>query len=442
MGDINYREMEKKYVYGTWRYENTWNPVVLVEGEGVYVKDIEGKQYLDFSSQLMCSNLGHGNKAVIDAIKKQAETLAYVAPGFATKPAALLGKRLNEITSEGLVKSFITIGGSEANEAAIKIARLYSRKSKFISRYRSYHGATSGAIALTGDPRTHHAVGMGGVARAPDCYCYRCPFGKEYPGCGIQCAEYIDEIIRMEGSYSVAGVVLEPIVGSNGILVPPDEYMPRIREICNEHEVLLIDDEVMTGFGRTGKLFCMEHWDVEPDIMTIAKGLTGAYIPLGATMTTQKIADHFDEPGNLFSHGQTYAMHPLGCAAALAAIQEYEDKKIVENAAKMGKVLGKRLEELKEDHKSIGDVRGKGLFWGVELVKKRETKEPFVTRDGKFLPSMLKKISAELMGQGMYLLNIINTFIVAPPLIVNEEEIDKGIQKLDEALIIADKEAS
>jgi taurine--2-oxoglutarate transaminase len=434
------RDMEKKYVYGTWRYENTWNPVILESGEGCYVKDLDGKKYFDFSSQLMCSNLGHGNQAVKTAIMEQAKKLCYAAPGFGTEAAAYLGKLLAEITPEPLCKSFLTIGGAEANEAALQIARLYTGRGKFISRYRSYHGASSGAIALTGDPRTHNAVGMAGVVRAPDCYCFRCPFGLEYPGCGLQCAEYVDEIIKMERPSTIAGVVIEPIVGSNGILVPTDEYIPRLREICDDNDVLLIDDEVMAGFGRTGKLFCIEHWDVVPDIMSVAKGLSGSYLPVGATITSRKIADHFDMPENLFSHGQTYAMHPMCCASAVAAIKEYDKLKLVENAAKMGKHLGKRLGELKETHKSVGDVRGKGLFWGVELVKNQKTKEPFVRRKDKFDPTILKKISAAALGRGVYIVNVINTFIIAPPLIVSEKKIDLAIKVFDDVLQIADKE--
>ena len=435
-------ELEKKYVFGTWTYEYAWNPLLIEEAEGCYFSDVKGKRYLDFSSQLMCSNLGHKRPNVIKAMSEQANKLCYIQPSFATKPAAKLGEKLAEITPGDLCKSFFSLGGAEANEAAIKIARFYTGKTKLISRYRSYHGATSGAIALTGDPRTHYAIGMPGIVRAPDCYCYRCPLGKEYPGCGISCVEYIDEIIRMEGEHSVAGVVVEPIVGSNGILVPPDEYMPRLREICDEREVLLIDDEVMTGFGRTGKWFCMEHWDVVPDIMSMAKGLTGAFIPLGATIARKKIADFFDQEGNLFCHGHTYAMHPLCCAVALAAIQEYIDDNLIENANKMGAVLGKRLNELKEKHASVGDVRGKGLFWGVELVKNKETKEPFVTRSEKFNPNMLKKVSTAALEKGVYIVNVINTLIVAPPLIVEEEQIDHGIRVLDEALKIADKEST
>jgi len=434
------REMEKRYVYGTWRYENTWNPVMVESGDGCYFTDMDGKRYFDFSSQLMCSNLGHGNQAVKDAIKEQMDKICYAAPGFGTMVAAQLGKMLAEITPEPLCKSYLTTGGAEANEAALQIARLHTRRGKFISRYRSYHGSSSGAIALTGDPRTHNAVGVAGVVRAPDCYCYRCPFGLEYPGCGLQCAEYIDEIIRMERPDTVAGVVIEPIVGSNGVLVPPDEYIPRLREICDEHDVLLIDDEVMAGFGRTGKTFCIEHWGVVPDIMSMAKGITGAYIPFGATITTKKIAEYFDDPGHLFSHGQTYAMHPLGCAAAIAAINEYREKKIVENAAKMGKILGKRLDELKETHPSVGDVRWKGLFWGVEIVKNRDTKEPFAERRNKFESTMLSRVCGEMMKRGVYLVNVINTFIVAPPLIVTEPEIDEAVNVFDEALKIADKE--
>ena len=438
--DRDYVALEKKYVFGTWRYEYMWKPLLIEEGEGCYFKDFKGKRYLDFSSQLMCSNLGHRSPKVLEALSEQANKLCYAAPSFATKPAAKLGEKLADITPGDLLKSFFSLGGAEANEAAIKISRLYTGKTKLISRYRSYHGATSGAIALTGDPRTHYAIGMPGIVRAPDCYCYRCPLGKEYPSCGISCVEYIDEIIRMEREQSVAGVVVEPIVGSNGILVPPDEYMPRLREICNERDVLLIADEVMTGFGRTGKWFCMEHWDVVPDLMSMAKGLTGAFIPLGATIVRKNIAEFFDQEGNLFCHGHTYAMHPLCCAVAFAAIQEYIDKNLIENASKMGAVLGKRLNELKEDHASVGDVRGKGLFWGVELVKNRKTKEPFVTRREKFQPNTLKKISVAAMERGVYIVNVINTLIIAPPLIVKEEQIDKGIQVLDKAIEIADKE--
>jgi taurine--2-oxoglutarate transaminase len=437
---LKIKEKEKKYVYGTWRYQNTWDPIVIVSGEGCYFKDLDGKRYFDFSSQLMCSNLGHSNQTIKDAIIEQAKKICFAAPGFGTEIAATLGELLAKITPDPLCKSYLTNGGAEANEAALQIARLYTKRGKFISRYRSYHGSSSGAISLTGDPRTHNSVGTAGIVRAPDCYCYRCPFNLEYPGCGVQCAEYIDKIIKMERPSQVAAVVIEPIVGSNGIIVPVDEYVPRLREICDENNVLLIDDEVMTGFGRTGKLFCIEHWDVVPDIMSMAKGISGAYLPVGATITSKNIADYFDQSDNLFSHGQTYAMHPMGCAAAIAAIREYEKLNLVDNASKMGKILGKRLYELKEEHPSVGDVRGKGLFWGVELVKNRETKQAFVERKDKFNPTVLNKVSGEMMKNGVYLVNVINTFIIAPPLIVTEQEIHMAVDVLDEAIKIADQE--
>jgi taurine--2-oxoglutarate transaminase len=433
----DYTAITRKYVFGTWRYQKTWRPKVIVEADGSYFTDSNGKRYLDLSSQLVCSNLGHGNKRVITGLAEQAEKLPYIAPGFTTESAARLGEKLAEITPGDLCKTFFSLGGAEANEAAIKIARFYTGASKLVARFRSYHGATSGAISLTGDPRRQYAPVTPGVVHAPDCYCYRCPFGLEYPGCGVRCAEYIREIIEMEGPSNVAAVFVEPIVGSNGILVPPDEYMPMLRRICDETGVLLVADEVMTGFGRTGEWFCVNHWDVVPDIMTLAKGLTSAYIPFSATIVRKPIADYF-EGDNLFCHGQTYANHPLGCATGLAAMEEYEHLNLIKRAREMGEVLGKRLMELRDNHPSIGDVRGKGLFWGIEPVKNRETKEPFATRRQRFEPTVLSEMAAEAMKRGVYVMTVINTMIVAPPLIVTEEQIDEGIRVIDDVLRIAD----
>ena len=440
MGE-DYAEITRRYLFGTWRYQKTWNPKVIVGAEGSYFEDIEGKRYLDFSSQLVCSNLGHDNQKVREALSGQGEKLLYISPGFTTKPAAKLAEKLAEVAPGDLCKSYFSQGGAEANEAAVKIARFYTGAPKLVARFRSYHGATSGAISLTGDPRRLYAPVTPGVVHAPDCYCYRCPFGLEHPGCGVRCAEYIGEMIEMEGARNVAAVFVEPIVGSNGILVPPDEYMPRLRRICDETETLLVADEVMTGFGRTGEWFCVNHWGVVPDIMTLAKGLTSAYIPLSATIVRKPIADFFEED-NLFCHGQTYANHPLGCAAGLAAIQEYERLDLIARAKKMGEILGKRLVELKDDHPSVGDVRGKGLFWGVEPVRDRETKEPFATRRQRFEPTVLGRMAGEAMGRGVYVMTVLNTMIVAPPLVVTEEEIDEGVGVIDEVLKIADAECS
>ncbi len=438
MGE-DYAEITRKYLFGTWRYQKTWTPRVIVGAEGSYFMDSEGKRYLDFSSQLVCSNLGHDNERVKDALAKQGEELFYIAPGFTTKPASLLAQKIAEVTPGDLCKSYLSLGGAEANEAAIKIARFYTGAPKLIARFRSYHGATSGAIGLTGDPRRLYAPVPPGVVHAPDCYCYRCPFGLEHPGCGVRCAKYIGEMIEMEGAENVAAVFVEPIVGSNGILVPPDEYMPKLRRICDETGTLLVADEVMTGFGRTGEWFCVNHWGVVPDIMTLAKGLTSAYIPLSATVVRKPIADFFEED-NLFCHGQTYANHPLGCAAGLAAIQEYERLGLIKRAKKMGEILGKRLMELKDDHPSVGDVRGKGLFWGIEPVKDRDTREPFVTRRQRFEPTILSRMAGEALGRGVYVMTVLNTMIVAPPLVVTEEEMDEGVGVIDEVLKIADAE--
>jgi taurine--2-oxoglutarate transaminase len=437
----DYTAMTRRYVFGTWKYQKTWNPKVIVGGEGSHFTDAQGKRYLDFSSQLVCCNLGHSNERVKAALAEQAKRLAYVNPVFATEPVALLAKKLAEITPGDLCKTFFSLGGAEANEAAMKIARFYTGAPKLVARFRSYHGATAGAISLTGDPRRHYAPLTPGVVHAPDCYCYRCPFGLEYPGCGVRCAEYIGDILEMEGPKNVAAVFVEPIVGSNGILVPPDEYMPRLRRICDEKGVLLVADEVMTGFGRTGEWFCVNHWNVVPDIMTLAKGLTGAYIPLSATIVRKPIADHF-EGDNLFCHGHTYANHPLACAAGLAAVGEYERLGLVKRAKKMGEALGKRLMELEEAHRSVGDVRGKGLFWGIEPVKNRETKEPFATIRQSFDPTLLGKMASEAMNRGVYVMTMLNTMIVAPPLIVTEEEIEEGVRVLDEVLKIADAECT
>jgi len=440
MGE-DYAKVTRKYVFGTWKYQSSWNPKVIVKAEGSRFTDSTGKSYLDFSSQLVCSNLGHSNEAVKKAVADQAAEVAYVAPGFTTPVAAKLGQKLAEVAPGDLCKSYFSVGGAEANEAAVKIARFYTKAPKLIARFRSYHGATSGAISLTGDPRRLYAPVPPGTVHAPDVYCYRCPFGLEHPGCGVRCAEYIGEIIEMEGAGNVAALFVEPIVGSNGILVPPDDYMPRLREICTEKGVLLVADEVMNGFGRTGEWFCVNHWDVVPDILTLAKGISTAYIPFSVTMVRKPLADFFEDD-NLFCHGQTYANHPIGCAAGLAAVEEYQRLGLVERAKKMGDVLGKRLNELKDDHPSVGDVRGKGLFWGIEPVKNRETKEPFATRRQRFEPTMLGKMAGEALKQGVYFMAVLNTMIFAPPLIVTEEEIDEGVAVVDKVLKLADAECT
>jgi taurine--2-oxoglutarate transaminase len=432
-------DLTRQHNYGTWRFQRNWNPLHIADAEGCYLIDGAGKRYLDFSAQLMCSNLGHKNQAVIDAIAKQAQDLTYVMPGYATTARAELSQTLTEVLPAGLSKFFFTTSGTEANEAAFKIARMYTGKSKIIARYHSYHGSTSGSIAATGDPRrwAMEPAGKGpGVIFAPEVHCYKCPIKHTYPGCGIACADYIEHMIRNESD--VAAIIVEPIVGTNGVIVPPDEYMPKLRRICDEYGVLLIADEVMTGWGRTGEWFAMNHWGVVPDMLVTAKGITSAYVPLGLCATNEKIAAYFQD--HYFAHGHTYEAHPMTLAPATATIREMQRLKLVERARELAPYVASKLHELKAKHPSIGDVRGKGLFWAVDLVKNQTTKEPFNNYldkvSGKSL--IVDQIAGKMLADGVTIQAWVSHFVIAPPLIVTKEQIDFGIATLDQHLSIAD----
>ncbi|HTP79073.1 MAG TPA: aspartate aminotransferase family protein [Bacteroidota bacterium] len=435
-------DITARNTYGTWRFQKGWKPLHVVDAEGCYFTDAAGKKYLDFSSQLMCVQLGHKNQAVIRAIEEQARKLPYIAPGYATDVRAELSKMLLEVLPKGLEKFFFTTSGTEANEAAFKIARMVTGKTKIIARYRSYHGSTMGSIAATGDPRrwaAEPASKVQGVIFGPEVNCYDCPINHEYPACDIACADYLEHMIENESD--VAAVIVEPVVGTNGVLIPPKEYMPRLREICDRNNVLLIADEVMSGWGRTGKWFAVDHWGVRPDILVTAKGITTAYVPLGLCATTMKVASHFDD--HFFAHGHTYEAHPLTLAPAIAAINEYRRLNLIERAETMGAYLGKKLRALQDRHKCIGEVRGLGLFWGVELVKDRKKKTYFNSFRDKVsgVPAMVEKIAGRMMQNGVFIQAWVSHFVVAPPLIVTEKEIDEGVRVMDEALALADAEA-
>ncbi|MBI2619859.1 MAG: aminotransferase class III-fold pyridoxal phosphate-dependent enzyme [Ignavibacteriales bacterium] len=434
-------DLTARYTYGTWRFQKGWKPLHIQDAEDCYFIDGDGNRYLDFSSQLMCVTLGHKNKAVIKSIEEQARKLAYIGPGYATDVRAELSTLLLDVLPKGLDKYFFTTSGTEANEAAFKIARMVTGRTKIIARYRSYHGSTMGSIAATGDPRRWAMEPAGkipGVIFAPEVNCFDCPLLHTYPECGIACVEYIDHMIENESD--VAAVIVEPVVGTNGVLIPPKEYMPRLRTICDAHGVLLIADEVMTGWGRTGKWFAMDHWDVIPDILVTAKGITSAYVPLGLCATTSKIASYFDD--HFFSHGHTYEAHPLTLAPAIAAINEIKRLQLVDRAAELGEYMGERLNALKTRHPSIGDVRGLGLFWAVELVKNKSEMKYFNVKADKIkgVPTMVEKIAGAMMKKGVFLQAWISHFVIAPPLIITKEEIDLGVRALDEALEMADKE--
>lgn len=434
-------ETISKHCYGTWRRQKGWKPLHVIDSDACYFTDSSGKRYLDLSGQLMCMSLGHKNQPIIDSIKKQAETLAYAAPGFATNIRAELCELLLETLPKGLEKFYFSTSGTEANEAAIKIARMYTGKYKIISRYCSYHGSTGGSIAATGDARrwaVEPAGKIDGVIFAPEVNCYRCPLKHSHPSCGIACVDFLEYMIRNESN--VAGIILEPIVGTNGILIPPPEYLPRLRKLCDDYNVLMIADEVMSGWGRTGEWFAVDHWSVVPDILTSAKGISSAYLPLGLTATTMKIAKHFEE--NVFSHGHTYEAHPMVLAPAVAAIKEYRDRNLIHRSKEMGGYMLKELQALKDKHPSIGDVRGLGLFIAIELVKDRARKEPFNTREDKHLGKALfiDSLGPELMKRGIFVLPWISHFVIAPPLIISKEEIDFVVQQFDEVLYLADAE--
>jgi taurine--2-oxoglutarate transaminase len=436
-------QITKDTNYGTWRFQKGWNPIHIVDSKDCTITDANGKQYLDFASQLMCMNLGHKNQAVIDSITKQAQELAYAMPGYATTARAELSKLLLEVLPKGLNKFFFTTSGTDANEAAFKIARMYTGKTKIIARYRSYHGSTSASIAATGDPRRWAMEPRGkgpGIIFGPEVHCYKCPIKHTYPECGIACADYIEHMIRNESD--VAAVVVEPIVGTNGVIVPPQEYMPKLRKICDETGVLLIADEVMSGWGRAGEWFAMDLWGVTPDILCTAKGITSAYVPLGLCATSEKIGDFFQD--HYFAHGHTYEAHPMTLLPAVATINEMKRLKLVERARELGPFVESKLKELKAKHKSIGDIRGKGLFWAVDLVKNQQTKEPFNNYTDKVSgkPLLVDQIAAKMAADGVMIQAWVSHFVIAPPLIVTREEIVRGIDTLDKHLSMADEQCT
>jgi taurine--2-oxoglutarate transaminase len=432
-------EDAKRYVLYSWSVQDAINPIAVAGAEGRYFWDYDGKRYLDFASQLVNVSIGHGHPKVVAAIKEQAESLATIGPPMATESRSRLGKLLAEVTPGDLSMSFFTNGGTEANENAIKLARWYTGRHKVIVRYRSYHGATGGSISLTGDPRRWPAEpGIPGVVRMFDPYTYRCPAGHPDPCPVCTGGPHLEEILQYEGAHTVAAVLLETVTGTNGIIVPPDGYLQSIREVCDRHGIVLICDEVMAGFGRTGKWFAVDNWNVVPDIITLAKGINSGYVPIGAMVVREPIAEWVRS--RYFAGGLTYSGHPLACASAVASIEAFQEEGIVENAAAMGEVFGRELARLQEKHPSIGDVRGLGCFWGLELVKNRETREPLVPFNGageaaKPVGAMAKRA----LDHGLYLMTHWNVCMVCPPLTITREELDEGIAILDDALSVADE---
>jgi taurine--2-oxoglutarate transaminase len=418
------------------------SPIPIDHAEGVYFWDTTGKRYLDFNSMTMCVNIGHGNQRVIEAMVNQARQLPYAAPGMATKIRAIASRTVAEVTpGAALTKVLFTLGGADANENAVKLARGYTGRFKILTRYRSYHGATAGAMALTGDPRrvAWEPGLMPGVVHFLDPYRYRSTFHRTIPDISEEdfCRDYLnhlEEIIQYEGPETIAAILIESVTGTNGIIIPPGGYIQGVRTLCERFGIVMIADEVMSGFGRTGKWFAVDNWGVVPDIMTMAKGLTSAYAPLGAVAMKPEIAAAFDE--HAFESGLTYTSHPVSLAAAVANIQVMKDDGIVENAAAMGPVLHKLLADLGETHPSVGDTRNIGLFGIIELVKDRKTKEPMAPWNGSS-PEMVA-FRKYCLDHGLYIYTHWHTALIIPPLIITEGQLKEGITTLDKALEITD----
>lgn len=431
-------EESRKYNLHSWSTQGVLKPKVMIGGEGIYFWDGEGKRYYDMSSQLVNLNIGYGNKKVIKAIQEQADRLAFSAPSFAIDVRSQLARMVVEAAPDNMAKVFFTLAGADANENAIKIAKMVTGRSKIFSRYRSYHGSSYGAANLTGEPRRYTCEpGIPGFVKFFDPYVYRSPvvFESEEAASKYYIGQLREQILY-EGRQSVAAIFLESITGSNGVIIPPKGYMKGIREICDEFGIMMVCDEVMSGWGRTGEWFAVNHFDVKPDIITFAKGVTCGYAPIGGVIVSKAIADYFED--SFLSCGLTYSAHPLGCAAGIATIEFYKETGLIAQAKERGCLLGKLLEDLKAKHPSVGDVRYIGLFSAIELVKSKETREPLVEY-GRDPEGTMKKIIGMLSAKGFYTYSHENSVIVAPPLIIKDQELTDAMAIMDEVLHEVDK---
>src|SRR5436309_746415 len=425
-------ELCRRHTIFEWSAQSAVEPIPVARARGIYFWTPEGKRFIDFNSQLMCVNIGHGDERVINAIKEQVETLAYANPFMATEVRARLGEKLAQITPGDIDIFFFTNGGAEAVENAVKIARFFTGRHKIISRYRSYHGATGGSISLTGDPRRWPVEpGLPGVVRVLDPY-HGIERGWESAASSLA---MIEEIIQLEGPHTIAAFILESVTGTNGVLVPPDGYMQGVRDLCTKHGILMICDEVMAGFGRTGEWFAIDHWKVVPDIITMAKGLTSAYVQLGAVGLRRGIADQFKD--KVFYGGLTYNSHPVACAAALASIRVYEEDNLLENARKMGALMKELHADLARRHPSVGAARSIGLFGLVELVRDKAKKTPLAPFNGT--SDEMAALAKFFRQEGLYTFVRWNTFFTNPPLCITEAELREGFSIIDRALEITDK---
>lgn len=437
MSEASIKENHGRYNLQSWSKQRGLNPVVIERAEGIYMWDPSGRRYTDMSSQLVNLNVGHGNRAIIAAIKRQADRYCYISPSYGSEPRGELARMLVELLPDNFGKVFFTNAGADANENAVKIARMFTGRSKVFSRYRSYHGSSFGAGNLTGEPRRYTLEpGIPGFVKFFDPYLYRetAPFPSEEAASAYYVGKLREQIIY-EKPDSVAAVVLETVTGSNGVIIPPAGYLQGVRKVCDEFGILLVCDEVMTGFGRTGRMFAFEHFGVKPDLVTFAKGVTCGYVPLGGVAVSKPIAAHFDD--NFLSCGLTYSGHPLACAAGIACLNFYKEAGIIKNAAERGAELAAALVSLKAKHRSVGDVRSIGLIAAVELVKDRDTREPLVPYGGD-PQGIMRQVNAQLAARGFMTYTHENMILVAPPLIISAEQLAEEMTKLDEALGFVD----
>ena len=428
----------KTYSLQSWSKQGNIAQLPIEKAEGIYFWDYDGNRYTDMSSQLVNNNLGFGNKAISDAIKEQVDKFCFVGPSYGAESRGKLAKKIVELMPDNIAKVFFTNAGADANENAIKIAKMFTGRNKVFSRYRSYHGSSFGAGNLTGEPRRYALEpGIPGFVKFFDPYVYReaIPFESEEAATKFYLAKLEEQIIY-EGADQVAAIVMETITGSNGIIIPPKGYLPGVRALCDKYGIMMICDVVMAGWCRTGKMFAFENFGVKPDIVSFAKGVTCGYVPLGGVAVSKDIAEYFDD--HVLSCGLTYSGHPLACAAGVACVNYYKEANILENVNAVGKVLGEILEGFKEKFACVGDVRYIGLFSCVELVKDKTTKEPMVPY-GKDPEGIMGKIIGMLKAKGFMTYSHENMIFVCPPLIITKEQLEEEMKKMEEVLGVVEE---
>jgi taurine---2-oxoglutarate transaminase len=438
------RADDRAHVFHSWSAQELIDPLPIARALGAYFWDYDGNRYLDLSSQLVNVNIGHQHPRLVAAIQEQAAKLCTVSPAFAVDVRGEAARLISERAPGELDVVFFTNGGAEANENAVRLARLHTGRHKVMAAYRSYHGATAGSIALTGEPRRWPSEpGIPGVVRYWGPYLYRSSFHAttEAEECE-RALRHLREILMVEGAHTVAAIILEPVVGTNGILVPPAGYLAGVRAICDEFGIVMIADEVMAGFGRCGEWFAVDHWNVAPDLITFAKGVNSGYVPLGGVIISRTIADTFARQP--FPGGLTYSGHPLACASAVASIKIFEDEGIVEHAREIGaSSIGPKLHELATRHPSVGEVRGLGVFWAVELVRNRTTHEPLVPYNAAGdAAAPMGELAGAMKARGVWPFTHFNRVHFVPPCTVSETEVDEGIAALDAALEVTDRYVS